>query len=84
VAPTPASPPTLTRGGTGEVLVDDARLFHEKLSAAGVACRLSAIDAMEHVAVVRGLDMPGSAETLDAVVAFIAGIIARNGTSRDR
>jgi acetyl esterase/lipase len=75
LAPIAAYPPTLISVGTGEVLVDDSRLFHEKLTAAGVASRLSAIDAMEHVAVVRGLEMPGAAETFAAVTAFVDGIV---------
>jgi acetyl esterase/lipase len=74
LAPIAAFPPTLISVGTGEVLRDDSLLFHAKLTAAGIACRLSAIDGMEHVAVVRGLDMPGAAETLAAVADFISAI----------
>jgi acetyl esterase/lipase len=77
LAPIEAFPPTLISVGTGDVLVDDSRLFHEKLTAAGIACRLSAIDGMEHVAVVRSLAMPGAAETFEAVAEFIEGIVRR-------
>jgi len=77
LAPITSYPPTLINVGTGEVLVDDSRLFHEKLTAAGVTCELSAIDGMEHVAVVRGMDLPGSAETFAAVVDFVDRILGQ-------
>lgn len=70
-------PPTLISVGNGEVLRDDSLLFHAKLLAAGIDAHLVAIDGMEHVAVVRGLDLPGSAETFEAVCQFIAATIAR-------
>ena len=59
----------------GEVLYDDSRLFHDKLTALGIASELSAIDGMEHVAVVRALDMPGAPETFTAVANFIDRIL---------
>ena len=62
LAPIASFPPTLISVGTGEVLYGDARLFHAKLAAAGVASQIRAIDGMEHVAVVRGLDQPGAAQ----------------------
>lgn len=77
LAPIAAYPPTLVSVGTGEVLADDSLRFHEKLNAAGLASTLSAIYGMEHVAVVRGLDLPGSPETFAAVVAFVEAILAR-------
>ena len=73
-----AYPPSLISVGTGEVLADDSLLFHAKLLAAGAVSRLSAIDGMEHVAVVRSLEMPGAAETFEAVVAFVERILQRN------
>ncbi|MEO6717801.1 MAG: alpha/beta hydrolase [Novosphingobium sp.] len=66
-----AYPPSLISVGTGEVLADDSVLFHAKLKAAGVDSRLSAIDGMEHVAVVRSLEMPGAAETFEEVAMFV-------------
>ena len=72
-----AYPPTLISVGTGEVLADDSRLFHAKLLAAGVESRLSAIDGMNHVAVIQGLTRPGAAETFEEVVAFVERIAAR-------
>ena len=75
LAPIVAYPPTLISVGTGEVLADDSLQFHAKLRAAGVQSTLSAIDGMEHVAVVRSLDMPGAAETFEAVAAFVEGIL---------
>jgi epsilon-lactone hydrolase len=77
LAPVAGYPPTLISVGTGEVLYDDSRLFHEKLTAAGVDATLSAIPDMEHVAVVRGLAMPGAPETLAAVVDFIERLLPR-------
>lgn len=71
-----AFPPTLISVGTGEVLRDDALLFHDKLLAAGMDSRLSAIDGMEHVAVVRGLTLPGSAETFEEIARFVEGRLA--------
>jgi acetyl esterase/lipase len=76
LAPIATFPPTLISVGTGEVLYDDSRLFHDKLTALGVASELSAIDGMEHVAVVRALDMPGAPETFAAVAAFVERILA--------
>ena len=70
-APVEGYPPSLISVGTGEVLRDDSLRFHEKLLAAGVRSRLSAIDGMEHVAVVRSPDLTGSAETFDEIVRFI-------------
>ncbi|MBW8753660.1 MAG: alpha/beta hydrolase [Sphingomonadales bacterium] len=77
LAPITAYPPTLISVGTGEVLYDDSRLFHDKLTAAGLASQLSAIAGMEHVAVVRGLAMPGAPETFAAVAAFIEPFLSR-------
>lgn len=76
-APITAYPPTLVSVGTGEVLLDDSLRFHEKLLAAGQPCQLGAIDGMEHVAVVRGMDMPGAAETFEMIVDFVRGRFER-------
>lgn len=70
-------PPTLVNVGTGEVLTGDSRAFHARLEEAGVAAQLQAIAGMDHVAVTRGLDLPGSAETFAAILAFIDRIAAR-------
>lgn len=70
-------PPTLLSVGEGEVLADDATGLHRMLQAAGVVTSLSMIDGMEHVAVTRGLSLPGSAETFEAVIGFIAEVLAR-------
>ncbi|MFA7601974.1 MAG: alpha/beta hydrolase fold domain-containing protein [Novosphingobium sp.] len=77
LAPIATFPPTLISVGTGEVLYDDSRLFHDKLAAAGVPSTLSTVSGMEHVAVVRGLDMPGAPETLAAVVDFVEALLRR-------
>ena len=69
-----AFPPTLISVGTGEVLRDDSLRFHAKLRSIGADARLLAIDGMEHVAVVRSLEMPGARETFDAIAAFVEGI----------
>lgn len=75
LAPIAAFPPTLVSVGTGEVLYDDSRLFHDKLAAAGASSRLSAIDGMEHVAVIRSLDLTGAAETFEEVAGFVERIL---------
>ncbi len=67
-------PPTLISVGNGEVLRDDSLRFHDKLVAAGTSSQLCAIDGMEHVAVVRSMELTGAAETFDAIVAFIESI----------
>jgi acetyl esterase/lipase len=77
LAPVTSFPPTFISVGKGEVLYDDSRLFHDKLTGLGVVSRLCAIDGMEHVAVVRALDMPGAPETLAAVIDFVEPILAR-------
>lgn len=64
-------PPTFVSIGTGEVLADDGRGFHQALRAAGVEAALLEVDGMEHVAVTRSLALPGAAETFDALAAFI-------------
>ena len=71
LAPLAGLPPTLVSVGKGEVLADDSVLFHEKLVAAGVTSRLSAIAGMDHVAVVQGLAKLGAAETFEEVVALV-------------
>jgi epsilon-lactone hydrolase len=76
LAPITSYPRTLISVGTGEVLRDDAVLFHEKLLSAGAQSRLSAIEGMEHVAVVRGMAQPGAAETFEAVVEFVDATMA--------
>ncbi|CAN7339477.1 alpha/beta hydrolase [Phenylobacterium sp. LjRoot225] len=64
-------PPTFVSVGSGEVLADDGRGFHQALRAAGVEASLLAVDGMDHVAVTRGLTLPGSAETFEALAGFI-------------
>jgi len=68
-------PPALISVGTGEVLRDDSLRFHEKLTRAGVRSELHAIEGMDHVAVIRGFDLPGAQETFEAVAAFVDGIL---------
>ena len=77
LAPLEGLPPTLVSVGTGEVLADDALLFHEKALKAGVESTLSAIDGMNHVAVVQSLAKPGAAETFEEVVKLVEGVLAR-------
>lgn len=75
LAPVEGLPPTLVSVGTGEVLLDDSLLFHERLAKAGVRSTLSAIDGMDHVAVVQSLAKPGAAETFEAVVELVESIV---------
>jgi len=67
-------PPTLINVGTGEVLLDDAVRMAARLQSAGRPVQLQRIDGMDHVAVTRGLSLPGSAETFDAVASFVDGL----------
>lgn len=78
-----AYPPALISVGTGEVLADDALRFHAKLQGAGLASTLCAVDGMEHVAVVRGLAMPGAAETFAAVARFIGSLLTSRWPAMD-
>lgn len=64
-------PPCLISAGTGEVLLDDSLRFHARLEQLGCKSRLVAVEGMGHVAVVRGRDLPGSAETFAAVAGFV-------------
>lgn len=70
-------PPTLISVGSGEVLADDSLRFDEKLREAGGDGTLVAIDGMDHVAVVRGMDLPGAAETFAAVEQFLGRICGK-------
>lgn len=66
-------PPTYISVGLGEVLLDDARVFHRRLTAASTPATLHEIAGMDHVAVTRGPDLPGSPEVLAATLSFLAG-----------
>lgn len=77
LAPLEGLPPTLVSVGTGEVLFDDSLLFHEKLVQAGVPSTLSAVDGMDHVAVVQSLSKPGAAETFEEVVKLVESVLRR-------
>lgn len=67
-------PPTYISVGLGEVLLDDARAFHRRLTAASRSATLHEVAGMEHVAVTRGPDLPGSPEVLAATLCFLAGL----------
>jgi acetyl esterase/lipase len=69
-------PPTLLSVGSGEVLAEDSRAFHRRLTEAGVTSRLLDLPGMDHVAVVRDLAAPGSAETLAAMLDLLGDIAA--------
>jgi acetyl esterase/lipase len=74
-APVEGFPPTLISVGTGEVLRDDSLRFHARLVEAGVSTRLSLVEGMEHVAVVRGFELTGARETFEEIVGFLSGIL---------
>lgn len=76
-APLASYPPTFISVGTGEVLRDDSLLFHRKLQAIGAASELCAIDGMEHVAVVRGMELIGAKDTFEAITSFVGRIVRR-------
>jgi monoterpene epsilon-lactone hydrolase len=75
-APVEGLPPTFIAVGAGEVLYDDSIGFHDRLVQAGISSELLAIDGMEHVAVTRGADLPGSAETFARIAGFVDTILA--------
>lgn len=68
-------PPSFINAGTGESLRDDAVAFDSALKAAGGASTLLLVPDMEHTAVVRGTDLTGSAESFEALAAFVDGIL---------
>ncbi|WP_184245720.1 alpha/beta hydrolase fold domain-containing protein [Novosphingobium chloroacetimidivorans] len=67
-------PPTYISVGLGEVLLDDARAFHRRLTAASRSATVHEVAGMDHVAVTRGLDLPGSPAVLAATLSFLAGL----------
>jgi acetyl esterase/lipase len=67
-------PPTFISVGIGEVLLDDARCFHDRLTSASRPVTLCAVSGMDHVAVTRGPDLPGSREVMAATLSFLAGL----------
>ena len=64
-------PPTFINVGAGEVLVGDARAFHDRLRAAGIPAQLDLVAGMTHVAVTRDLALAGAAQTFEMLAAFI-------------
>ena len=69
-------PPTLINVGAGEVLLDDARAYHDLLSSAEVSVELEIIREMDHVAVTRDLALPGAAQAFATLAAFIDNRLA--------
>lgn len=70
-------PPVLITVGKGEVLREDARRMQGRLLAEGNSVRLLEIDGMDHVAVTRGLDLPGAAPAFAATEAFVRECVRR-------
>ena len=70
-------PPTFMAVGAGEVLADDSRRFAAALRAGGVPTQLLEVPGMEHVALARGRELPGAAQTFLALTEFIALLIGR-------
>ncbi|WP_319641339.1 alpha/beta hydrolase [Novosphingobium sp. JCM 18896] len=68
-------PPTLIVTGRGEVLLEDSIRMDARLRAEGVQSTLEVIAGMDHVAVTRGLTLPGAAQCLDHVTHFIDRLI---------
>ena len=68
-------PPTYLNVGTGEVLAGEAESFHARLQDAGIPATYHPVDGMEHVAVTRDRALRGSAETLEALVGFVEGVL---------
>jgi acetyl esterase/lipase len=75
-APLEGFPPVLLSIGEGEVLLDDAAAMAGRLREAGRQVDYCPIAGMTHTAVVRGLTLPGAAETFERVVAFVDRVLA--------
>jgi acetyl esterase/lipase len=71
-------PPTLICTGDIEVLIDDSTRFARRLQGAEVPVQLAVVPGMDHVAVTRGLDLPGAEQTMCALTAFIANLLPRS------
>jgi len=69
-------PRTLISVGAGEVLRDDAHTLHRRLGDVGVVSELFEVAGMDHVAVVRSLELPGAGETLARIVDLLGDIAA--------
>lgn len=76
-APVEGFPPVLLSVGEGEVLFDDAVAFGKRLRAEGVEVDYAPVAGMTHTAVVRGLDLPGAAETFGRVAGFVDRVVAQ-------
>jgi acetyl esterase/lipase len=74
-SPVTGFPSTLISIGQEEVLADDGRRLCSALRAAGVRVKFLSIAGMQHVAVTRNLALPGAAETFEAVMEFIDGLL---------
>ena len=75
--PVDGFPRTLICTGDIEVLIDDSTRFAERLQRAEVPVKLEVVPGMDHVAVTRGLDLPGADQAMGAVTAFIADLLPR-------
>jgi len=75
-------PPTLINVGAGEVLIDDARAFFERLSSASVVAQFDVVEGMTHVAVTRDLALSGAAAAFDVLAAFIDERLSRDRADR--
>jgi epsilon-lactone hydrolase len=76
-------PPTLIVVGSGEVLLEDSLGMAAKLRESGVPVTLEVIDGIDHVAVRRGLTLPGAAECLAHVTAFVDGALVAEADAED-
>jgi len=76
-------PPTFINVGSGEVLLDDSRRFHEKLQTKDLCSILDIIEGMQHIAVVRGIDLWGAREAFARIASFIDSIVAGAGKSSE-
>jgi len=71
-ADTSCFPPTFISVGGTEVLLGDALAFHERLLGAGRSAELCAVEVMDHVAVTRGIDLPGARHVMAKTLEFVA------------
>ena len=80
-----AFPPTFIAAGTIEVLVDDSRLFAQKLSARDLKVTYMEVADMEHVAVTRDMNATGSEQVARGIERFLQDLLeSRQASAGER
>lgn len=63
--------PVFISVGSGEVLLGDTLSLHERLRAARRKVELCQVEGMDHIAVTRGLNLPGAQQVLAETISFV-------------